>query len=804
LLSLEAYRKDNENPEARTSLMRALTYSPNMSAYLHNQGKIGEIVFSENGSQLSVLGINGTATLWDTRKHQPIGNTPKPRLEIDAGSNTSTSRNCSLLSHDGRWLVSIDEQGSLFIQSVENPAQIRTIPHTKMTCSQTPFLSLSNDNKKLAWLTPIHGNADPDAQELTVWDADKPDRVKSVPRIAVVSIAFSPDNQILATTNVEDDIVLVRADNLKPIGKPLRGAFNQNVLTNRIGFNKDGSRLASIKSNGDLAVWDVRNQKELHSLKRQEVATGQLETGDTLPSGFALSHTGDELVAGFADGSVVFSNIDTDKQAAYPARDKVPVTAIAFSPDENSVITLGGKSGPILWQKKSTQSGASSSWQDQPSSDAGGPGQIELRSGRAAAVSRIAFSPDSNMVAGACDDGTIVLWDLKHELPSNPFAAKGIVNFIFKEMPARTEMLARTESDEVVRFDMNGGKEISKFSIKPDWTQPDGNPPQLSDAVFNKNGTILAVGYSDNKVVVWDLEASLQKFVISDAGGGESTEDKQDARIFMAIDGEGKNLALAGDVGTEAIQLWSIDDRRMHSLAGIKNQVVSLTFSPDGKTLASGDYAGVITLWDTVAKKQRGTLFDESVSPSSNIEFTSDSTRLVSLSEDGTLRLWDVRPNTAPRWLLKPSTHISDFVLSPDSQRVSIVGIGDDGSILFWDLENGQEQFVFPSSEVDALGAGSILTALVYPPDGKTLAAGRNNGTVSLIRVDADYWIQRVCPIANRNLTQPEWSSYKVFEDNEWRFGWRTWKKEDAIYKQFGQTCVLPDNRDPGGISTEQ
>ena len=159
----------------------------------------------------------------------------------------------------------------------------------------------------------------------------------------------------------------------------------------------------------------------------------------------------------------------------------------------------------------------------------------------------------------------------------------------------------------------------------------------------------------------------------------------------------------------------------LYSLA-IRGRINSISFSLDGRTLASGSHDNTVRLWDVDTRAEIGTLEGHTAAVNS-ISFSPDGRTLASRGDDNALRLWDVDTQTQIYTLEGHTGSVESVSFSPDGQ--TIASGGNDDIVRLWDVDT--------RSEIGTLeGHTGYVSSVSFSPDGKTIASGSHDNTVRL------------------------------------------------------------------------
>jgi WD40 repeat protein len=160
-------------------------------------------------------------------------------------------------------------------------------------------------------------------------------------------------------------------------------------------------------------------------------------------------------------------------------------------------------------------------------------------------------------------------------------------------------------------------------------------------------------------------------------------------------------------------------------LHGQKGSVITIAFSPDGLTLATGSSNHAIILWNVANRQPLGEPLTGHVAPVTSLAFSPDGRTLASGSQDGTLILWDLDSKQAlgPAWFgHKDLVHRLAF--SPDGR--TLVSGSEDETIILWDVEQKMSLGLLFMS-----GMGGV-TSVAFNHSGQILASGSRNGPIIL------------------------------------------------------------------------
>ena len=324
---------------------------------------------------------------------------------------------------------------------------------------------------------------------------------------------------------------------------------------------------------------------------------------------------------------------------------------------------------------------------------------VALLAGHTESVLSVAFSPDGKILASGGGYGTIWLWDVGSGQLQTILEGYAVWVSPLLFSPDG-KILASGHRREILLWDVGSGQLQATLS---------GHTDRVFSMAFSPDGKTLASRDQHGTILLWD------------AGSGQRKE------------------SLEGHTDWITSVTSSLDEGTLASLEEYMFHITAVAFSPDGKTLASGDESGTILLWDVDSSQRQKTLQEPTGDAVLSVKFSSDGITLAGGSGSGTVLLWDVGSGQRKAVL---QTHTDDAVLSvkfsPGFTRVGNVEVyaypvgityiafspdgttlagGSEDEIWLWDVGNGQRKAIFK-------GHADVVLPAAFSPDGHTLAGG--------------------------------------------------------------------------------
>ena len=155
---------------------------------------------------------------------------------------------------------------------------------------------------------------------------------------------------------------------------------------------------------------------------------------------------------------------------------------------------------------------------------------------------------------------------------------------------------------------------------------------------------------------------------------------------------------------------------------GHSSSVNAAAFSPDGKRIISGSDDNTLKLWDAHSGTCILTLSGHSRGVNA-AAFSPDGQRIISGSFDNTLKLWDAHSGNCFLTLSGHSNWVTAATFSPDGKR--IISGSWDNTLKLWDAESG-------NCIMTLEGHSGWGLAAAFSPDGKCIISGSWDKTLKL------------------------------------------------------------------------
>lgn len=281
-----------------------------------------------------------------------------------------------------------------------------------------------------------------------------------------------------------------------------------------------------------------------------------------------------------------------------------PVTSVAFSPDGHTLVSGSLDKTVCVWEINFGQ-------------------VLHVLRHHTDGIWCVAYSPDGRTVASGGRDSTVYLWNIVTGFPRHTLKLKsGVTSLAFS--PDGRTLVTGSHDSSVQLWDTDTG------ALQRTWM---GHTGRVTSVAFSPDGKSVASSGVDGTVRFWTTSGGTNQL--------RSTPFGQATYLWsIAFSPDGQWLAGAAD---KTIRLWNLNTNlQARVFEGHTSAVSSVAFSPDGRTLASGDANKLVQLWETNTGKSLRTLTGHTEEVHC-VAFSPGGRLLASASAGGTIRLWGVK-----------------------------------------------------------------------------------------------------------------------------------------------------------------
>ncbi len=344
---------------------------------------------------------------------------------------------------------------------------------------------------------------------------------------------------------------------------------------------------------------------------------------------------------------------------------KAPAESVAFSPDGLRFVTAAWDGFARVWDAQTGQELLTLKHQGQY-------------------IHSAKFSPDGKWIATGSNDSTgfVRIWNSKTGAPVKSFF--GHTDAVLSVRFSRDgNLLVTTSYDNTARlWDVASGRELQKFEGHFWW---------VWNAAFSPDETRLVTASHDGTANVYDIKT-------------------------------GKKIA---------------------DFTGHRGPVFVAEFSPDGQTIATGGFDHRVLLWKpedqpwtnlqllAEGKQDQSPVFtalDSHTSGVRTLEYSSDGRRLLTGSDDNTLKLWNLETKRPLETLRGHDGWIAKCTLSPDGKWA--LSASHDQHVRLWNLGGYEETRVLGGHVLN--GHGDVVLNAALSRDGQFAATASRDRTARL------------------------------------------------------------------------
>ncbi|KAG8820249.1 hypothetical protein FRC18_011780 [Serendipita sp. 400] len=485
------------------------------------------VAYSDDGLRIASGSNDGTVRIWSV----------EPGLEERQASSEDRWKVTALaLSSDGqRVFYARDRSRRIHIRNVDNGKEERPLIVGR---DHVNTVAISNDGRHAVIAR---------GKRLHIYNIDDGDPLADMEghEDLILSVAFSPDNQRMATGSRDKTIRIWDLKIGKEKKKKQLEGHEDSVWS--VSFSADGSKLVSGSSDQTVRIWDLESESAM-------IKTLRGHTGPVLC--VAFSSDSQMVVSGSHDKTVRVWDVEigeVKQQQTYGDS----IWSVAFSPSNSKIVSGCNCHRIYIWDLEGEE--------------------MAVLEGHTDAIISVAFSFDQQKVVSGSHDKTVRIWDL-----GTGKEVRGMVGHTdsvqFVQFQDDDTVLSASHDGSYRAWDVQTGKQE---------TMVNGFGNRVESIALSSDDRLLAVGLKDHTIRILDMET----------GDERSLQGHTDTVAAVAFSDNNEKIVSVSHDNT--VRIWNVEKKEEKKRLDFgPHELYSAAFSPDPKIVALGGWDGTIWFWN--------------------------------------------------------------------------------------------------------------------------------------------------------------------------------------------------------------